>query len=135
METGDTLDIWYSFDKSKLSNLAEKRFLATDGHEFISVEHAYQSYKSGSLDVSIYMAHWEDGSKYVGAYKAKTKNNWNISLMERIMFMSFYQNPDAIVELLATGDRILTHNNDRGIWRKEFPRILMSLRNRFKVEI
>ena len=52
--------------------------------------------------------------------------------MEKIICESFRQNPDKIGFLMDTGCCELTHKQDGGIWRTEFPRILMELRNKIR---
>ena len=41
---------------------------------------------------------------------------------------SFEQNPKALETLLATGNAELTHTQDKGKWGKEFPKLLMEVR-------
>lgn len=45
---------------------------------------------------------------------------------------SFEQNPSALQKLLATGNAELTHTQDGGKWGKEFPRLLMEVREELK---
>ena len=53
-------------------------------------------------------------------------------LMHNIILASFQQNPQALQQLLATGNAKLTHTQDRSKWGKEFPRILMEVREELK---
>ena len=49
--------------------------------------------------------------------------------MRLIMRASFKQNPDvydALTKLYSEND-VFTHNQDRGIWREEFPKILKEI--------
>lgn len=49
-------------------------------------------------------------------------------IMHDLVLESFRANPRAAVELLATGDAIITHEQDGSRWREEFPKILMQVR-------
>jgi len=49
--------------------------------------------------------------------------------MKKLIEASFNQNPIAKEKLLATAGKILTHNQDKGIWKTEFPRLLMEYRD------
>ncbi len=125
----EVINVWYgSGENPELSNLAERPFKGNDGKAYISVEHAYQTWKSGVFDPAIYNRPWKAGSKFVSSRKPKTDLGWNIRLMERIMSASFRQNPAAMKILMDTGDAVITHTQDPGIWNTEFPRILMNIR-------
>lgn len=54
--------------------------------------------------------------------------------MKFLIKESFKQNPDATNRLLSTGNSILTHTQDNGKWRTEFPRILMEVRDELRNE-
>jgi alkylated DNA repair dioxygenase AlkB len=83
-----------------LSNLAPRKFIYQD-KEYGSVEHAYQTLKSGSFDQVTY-------DKYVkaGGYgtkirgKAVTKGFDNLQLMKDLVVESFKQNPNQAALLL-----------------------------------
>lgn len=49
-------------------------------------------------------------------------------VMKNILTLSFEQNPNALAKLLATGNATLTHTQDKTKWGKEFPRLLMEVR-------
>jgi len=118
------MNIWYGTGENAwLSNLAERPFKDKVGREYVSVEHAYQTFKSGKFDCRTYEKPWKAGSKYVGMLRAKTEDNWNIGLMEDLMLASFAQNPGIWGALCLTGGEY-THIQDKGIWKHEFPRIL-----------
>tara|TARA_R110000822_G_scaffold80320_3_gene191436 strand:+ start:36 stop:419 length:384 start_codon:yes stop_codon:yes gene_type:complete len=124
------MNIWYSTGElSILSNLAERPFTDKDGREYVSVEHAYQSWKAGVFNEYIYRKPWKAGSKFT-ARGTKTEGDWNISLMESIMRLSFkdIRNTDAVEVLVGTGDSVLTHNQDRGVWKLRFPKLLIKIR-------
>ena len=98
-----------------LSNLAPRVF-TYQGKEYGSVEHAYQSLKSGSFDQITY-------DKYVkaGGYgtkirgKAVTKGFDNLQLMKNLVVESFIQNPNSeAAEKLMQYDKF-THNTNEVI--------------------
>jgi hypothetical protein len=121
------MNIWYGTNENAwLSNLAERRFKR--GYEYVSVEHAYQSWKSGSFCPIVYSKPWEAGKKYVGNNGVYKADNWNIKLMERLILESFQQNP-GLWGALCLIDEEFTHSQDRGIWKYEFPRILSVVRD------
>ena len=127
------LNVWAGSNENReLSNLAPRTF-TINGREYFSVEHAYQSLKSGDFDQTTYDKYDPKGYKKITGNKGtKTENGWNIRLMDQLVWESFAQNPDAAKKLLATGDQEITHTQDNGIWAKEFPRILMSVRERLQ---
>jgi Holliday junction resolvasome RuvABC DNA-binding subunit len=52
--------------------------------------------------------------------------------MKNLLLDSFKQNPKALETLLATGNATLTHTQDKTKWGKEFPRLLMEVRNELR---
>ena len=61
------MNIWYgSRENDKLSNLSLRPFLDKEGRKYVSVEHAYQSWKSGAFDEITYAKPWTAGSKFIG---------------------------------------------------------------------
>jgi predicted NAD-dependent protein-ADP-ribosyltransferase YbiA (DUF1768 family) len=128
-EDSAPVNVWAgSNENASLSNLAKRPF-SFRGKEFFSVEHAYQTWKSGEFDQATYNKYTASTrGKIVGSKRARTANNWNIRLMEHLVKKSFEANPSAAKALLATGNAQITHTQDRGIWAKEFPRILMDVR-------
>lgn len=50
------------------------------------------------------------------------------SIMHDYILESFRQNPDALSELLATGETTLTHTQSKDEWNQLFPKILMQVR-------
>jgi hypothetical protein len=52
--------------------------------------------------------------------------------MKALLKLSFEQNPQALQRLLATGDATLTHTQDKGKWRTEFPKLLMEVREELR---
>ena len=123
------VNVWYgSGENAELSNLAARPF-SRFGHDFLSVEHAYQSYKSGKFDKATYDKYKSAGRKIPGTLGTKTDDSWNLRLMKNLVLESFQQNPKAAEKLAATGNAALTHTQDSGVWAKEFPRILMEVRS------
>lgn len=127
----------YSNDKNgyeELSNLAVRPFVFK-GKQFQSVEHAYQSLKSGTgLEEKVYSKDWSKGGLVQrGTKGTKTEGNWNTdTLMPMLMKASFEQNPDAAELLVSTGDSKLTHNVKDAVWKNKFPEILERLRHEYK---
>ena len=134
-EASASTNVWAGTNENReLSNLAPRPFTFR-GYEFFSVEHAYQSMKSGEFDQATYDKYDPKGYKKITGNKGtKTENGWNIRLMARLVWESFNQNLDAAKKLLATGNSEITHTQDRGIWAKEFPRILMNVRDRLQTK-
>mgnify|MGYP003678966906 FL=1 len=57
----DSINIWHGTgDNAVLSNLASRSF-TYQGREYVSVEHAYQTLKSGSFDPQTYNKDWKEG--------------------------------------------------------------------------
>ena len=52
--------------------------------------------------------------------------------MKELLLESFKQNPKALETLLATGNAELTHTQDKTKWGKEFPKLLMEVREELK---
>lgn len=126
----EPLNIYYGTNENKeLSNLAYRPF-EYEGFRYYSVEHAYQSLKSGIREDTTYLNRkWiKGGVKIRGKWEANTKNDYNIRLMKDLIKQSFLQNVDAFEALLKTGNRKLTHNQDKGIWKEVFPKLLMEVR-------
>jgi predicted NAD-dependent protein-ADP-ribosyltransferase YbiA (DUF1768 family) len=101
-----------------LSNLAPRKF-TYKGREYGSVEHAYQSNKSGTFDQNNYDAYNNlkeisgkqgpgFGAKIRG--KAVTASFDNLQLMRDIVVESFKQNPDQAALLLKYSDFTHTTN-------------------------
>lgn len=119
------MNVWYSTgENAEFSNLAERPF-EYEGHRYVSVEHAYQTLKSGSFDEGLYRKPWAAGKKFRGKPADTSKN---VQLMRTLVLESFRQNPDAAADLVATGPRKFTHTQDQGVWAKEFPAALEAAR-------
>lgn len=127
------VNVWAgSNENTKLSNLATRPF-TFGGKKYQSVEHAYQTLKSGDFDQQTYDKYaGTKNKKIAGNRGTNTTDNANIRLMEKLMTASFEQNKDAMELLQKTGDTLITHTQDKSIWGKEFPRILMEIRENNK---
>lgn len=96
-----------------LSNLAPRKF-TWEGREYGSIEHAYQSNKSGTFDEVTY-------NKYVkaGGYGKKIRGKGTVAemkaadsldLMQRLVVESFIQNPDSEAAKKLLQYENFTHN-------------------------
>jgi predicted NAD-dependent protein-ADP-ribosyltransferase YbiA (DUF1768 family) len=131
----ETLNVWHATgENANLSNLALRPF-DYEGRHYQSVEHAYQSLKSGSFDEAIYNdPRWSNAGTKIQGRKGTDKKT-NLQLMKNLILESFKQNDSAREELLATGNAKFTHkrpNGSNGIWETEFPRILEEVREELK---
>ena len=132
-EHNDEIDISWSGNKNKhLSNLAPRPFEMKDRNgatvrPYRSVEHYYQTWKSGFFDKNAYRS---------TALKPKGTKSVDSKISEQVMkdalLASFKTNPEALNKLLATGDKPLTHTMDKGHWGTAFPRLLMEVREELK---
>ena len=153
VQSTDTLNI-YSTDKNgfnALSNMAKRPFkmnIFGNNIEFNSVEQYYQYSKWDFVEDEL--GHNEkvtedilesdnvyDIKKYGRLYKGFKSKEWNQEssrIMKEGIIESFKQNPEALELLLSTGDTNLTHNGQvkPDKWTKEFPKILMEVRDIFK---
>ena len=127
--SASVVNVWHGTNENKvLSNLASRPF-ELNGKKYHSVEHAYQSWKSGTFDEGTYAKYTSGGKKIAGNKGVKVAEGWNIRMMKRAMLASFKQNPEALKALLATQGSEITHTQDKGVWAKEFPRLLMEVRD------
>lgn len=131
----EVLNIWLGTrENANLSNLALRPF-DYEGRHYQSVEHAYQTLKSGSFDEAIYNdPRWNNEGTKIQGRKGTDKKN-NLQLMKNLILESFKQNDSAREELLATGNAKFTHKRPRGsngVWETEFPRILEEVREELK---
>lgn len=125
----------YSGNKEnpELSNFAKRPF-KYEGRDYQSVEHAYQTLKSGKFDESTY----NRPNDFIGIKRNAPKQvNKNISstLMKKLIKTSFEQNVESLNKLKATGNAILTHlgGTDK-FWEIEFPKLLMEVRDELSSE-
>jgi ribA/ribD-fused uncharacterized protein len=135
-------------ENADLSNFAIRPF-EYKGQQFESVEQAFQYTKVADYakvstennNVLEQILQTTDGGRlrYLGSSKAVSGLNvaqWDVAssaVMKELLRASFEQNPDALAKLLATGDAELTHTQDTGRWGREFPKLLMEVRDQIKV--
>lgn len=119
-ENKKIINVYYGQDESdtstkKLSNLAERRF-RWKGRMYGSVEHAYQTLKSGRFDVKVYDEYNNlktrgYGKKIQGT--AKADHSTNLQLMKDLVVESFKQNPNSEAsEMLLRYDDYTHNTND-----------------------
>lgn len=115
-----TINVYWKQAESKtstrvLSNLAPRKF-TWEGREYGSVEHAYQSNKSGTFDQATY-----DAYNNIGGYGKKIRGKGTVAemkaadslgLMKKLVVESFKQNPnpEATKKLLQYEN--FTHNTN-----------------------
>lgn len=142
-EVPQTLNIWAGTNENTLlSNLAPS-LLVIDGFSYESVEHAYQTLKSGKINAKAYS--WAEKNR--AAFKTGQKvqsdrvlgpadTSKNILLMEKLLKERYQQDMSFRQALDATRGKVLTHEQDQGIWKVEFPKILTRIRDKenFKKE-
>jgi len=126
-----TIDVWSkNSDGANFSNLTARPF-NYQGRRYISVEHAYQTLKSGTFNEEVFNLAWRNKTKLTIRTNI-VDPKISITLMEELMYESFRQNIAVQKELLATGNAKFTHNIASDIWKDEFPRILMKVREQIK---
>jgi predicted NAD-dependent protein-ADP-ribosyltransferase YbiA (DUF1768 family) len=69
----------------------------------------------------------ELGRKFIGIDTQEWDKNAKKE-MKKAIAASFYQNPTALKTLQNTGNVLLTHNQDKGRWKTDFPEVLMEVR-------
>ena len=134
-------------ENAELSNFANRPFISSivfDDATYQTVEGAFQAAKLN------YVKEGSDNQGMLGKLQKATGANakalgrqikglntktWDANssrIMKELMKASFEQNPSALKALLATGNAELTHTQDGGKWGKEFPRLLMEVREELK---
>lgn len=146
-EISQVVDIWFGFHNPPpsmkttflrnhpiLSNLHPRPFHSLDGRRYVNAEHAFQTWRTGKFNSTVYLLNWEKClSFHLGVSNNIDDLTRERSLLKRIICQSLIQNKDVLDYLLATGDRLITHRNERNpYWRREFPAILMELRNEMR---
>lgn len=120
---------WDGKENKELSNLHPRKF-NYNGKEYKSVEHAYQTLKSGSFDNKVYNADWSKGGLVARGKNAKTEGDYNIKLMYELMLKSFESNEKDRDALIATLGKSITHKQNNGIWKDKFPELLEEVREK-----
>tara|TARA_R100000008_G_C3587551_1_gene173718 strand:- start:1084 stop:3210 length:2127 start_codon:yes stop_codon:yes gene_type:complete len=118
----------------KLSNLSPNSF-EYDGRQYRSVEHAYQTLKSGEFHEPTYREYLDRPQAMKIASGPPADKATNIQLMEDLYKQMLSENPETLELLNKTEGMKITHilgSGKEGIWGKEMPRILTKLRDEFK---
>lgn len=157
-QTSSTVNIYAGTgENADLSNFAIRPFTHhfNDGSvkEFQSVEQAFQYIKASKFaDTRSNDGNTRPSGKSIQAEIMDTTTGsqlrslgrqiknlnvqaWDRSssfVMKQLLKESFEQNPQALQRLLSTGNSILTHIQDNGKWGKEFPRLLMEVREELR---
>ena len=152
-------------ENAELSNFAKRPFTDNVmwGEEFNTVEGAFQAAKLGYTEYyndpnpdengisnltndegmlileKLQIASGAQAKKIGKTIKGLNIKKWDADSkvnMKQLLTESFEQNPKALQTLLETGNAKLTHTQDKGKWGKQFPKILMEVRDEFiKTEI
>lgn len=156
--TSNTVNIYAGTgENADLSNFAIRPFTHhfNDGSvkEFQSVEQAFQYIKASEFaDTRSNDGNTRPSGKSIQAEIMDTTTGsqlrslgrqirnlnvqaWDRSssfIMKQLLKESFEQNPQALQRLLGTGNSILTHIQDKGKWGKEFPKLLMEVREELR---
>ena len=141
----NTLNIWHSSNENAdLSNFAIRPF-NYKGIKFDSVEQGFQFAKVGystnnrNNEITGNKILFEKSGSQLRKLGKQVEGldikEWEANkhrIMKEMIKASFEQNPKAKQRLLSTGDATLTHNQEKGEWKTEFPRILMEVRNELR---
>ncbi len=138
VDRSKTINIWAgSSENTILSNLAIRPFVI-EGIRFDSVEQRFQYRKAK------FFGDEETAKQILGADSPAEAKLWGRHVkgfdaerwgkvapkeMESAIKLSFMANPSAAEALLSTGNALLTHTQEKGVWGEEFPRILMKVRH------
>lgn len=135
----EDFNIWSgSGENAILSNLANRPF-TYGGIKYKSVEHAYQTVKSGKFDQQTYdYKGWGKNNKLRG--RLSENRDKNLDIMDTLIRTSLASGEPEAVEALAllkeSGNKTITHKGPYGsdIWTTEFPRILDKIRTQERAE-
>lgn len=156
--TSNTVNIYAGTgENADLSNFAIRPFTHhfNDGSvkEFQSVEQAFQYIKASKFaDTRSNDGNTRPSGKSIQAEIMDTTTGsqlrslgrqiknlnvqaWDRSssfVMKQLLKESFEQNPQALQRLLSTGNATLTHVQDNSKWGKEFPKLLMEVREELR---
>ena len=158
VQTSNTVNIYAGTgENADLSNFAIRPFTHyfNDGSakEFQSVEQAFQYIKASEFaDTRSNDGNTRQSGKSIQAEIMDTTTGsqlrslgrqvknlnvqaWDRSssfVMKQLLKESFEQNPQALQTLLSTGNATLTHVQDNSKWGKEFPKLLMEVREELR---
>ena len=138
-------------ENAELSNFAKRPFEIefTGWESFDTVEGAFQAVKLSFADGyfgkdglfneegqkiwdKLKTASGAEAKRIGRTIKNLDTKKWDAessTLMKIFLQASFEQNETALKKLLATGNAKLTHTQDKGKWGKEFPKLLMKVRD------
>jgi predicted NAD-dependent protein-ADP-ribosyltransferase YbiA (DUF1768 family) len=138
-------------ENAELSNFAVRPF-SIQNQTFNTVEGAFQAAKlaftneylaTGKLRAGdqelinkLRVASGAEAKRLGRGIQGLNSAEWDkvsLNRMKSFIKLSFEQNPDALAKLLATKDAELTHVQDTGKWGREFPKLLMEVRDEIKV--
>lgn len=157
-QTSNTVNIYAGTgENADLSNFAIRPFTHyfNDGSvkDFQSVEQAFQYIKASEFaDTRSNDGNTRPSGKSIQAEIMDTTSGlelrslgrqirnlnvqaWDRSssfIMKQLLKESFEQNPQALQRLLSTGNATLTHVQDNSKWGKEFPKLLMEVREELR---
>ena len=133
-------------ENAELSNFANRPFILGDDITYPTVEHAFQleklQYSNAYTDeqreaiirdmITKSAAQVKAFGKTIKGLNVKMWNEDASEIMKDLIKQSFQANPAALQKLLATGNAELTHTQDNTKWGKEFPKLLMEVREELR---
>ena len=130
---------------SYLTNVTKSPLVLNIGRRsylFSSVEHAYQSLKHNDFSkprsewtlAEVYNKDWSNSKKIKSELKENRENDSNIKIMKYLLEERAKQDSKFKELLKETGNAALTHNKDNTIWKSEFPKLLMEIRDNLNNE-
>lgn len=131
-----------------MSNFYHAPMIDANGHEWATVEHAFQAMKTLDMDEreTIRKTAKPGEAKGLGRH-VDLRPGWDdmrIDVMHRLVLAKFQQNPQLADKLLATGDAVLVENAPRdyfwgcgadGSGRNELGKALMSVREQLRARV
>lgn len=148
-----TVNVWaVTGENAVLSNFAERPFMFRVEEyrlqEFRCVEQGFQYMKTYFSDAPAEVLEGiregilatVDGKELralgrsIPGLRIQEWDGVSYHIMESLVRDSFdpMVNPDAAKALLDTGDAVITHRGDRGPWKENFPKILMTVRDELR---
>lgn len=146
-------------ENADLSNFAIRPFIHNYDNgsykEFQSVEQAFQYVKAreysdtrlndgvdhpSRMSIEARIMETTDGSKLrklgreIKGLNTQAWDRNSYSVLKTLIKESFEQNPQALERLLSTGNSIITHIQDKGKWGRDFPKILMEVRDELSTQ-
>ncbi len=113
VELGQFNTVEGAFQAMKILNYSSDRQAQTDKYKALKTATGANAKAIGQKVTGLDKKSWDENSSRI---------------MKELLLQSFQQNPDALAKLLATGNATLTHTQDKTKWGKEFPRLLMEVR-------